>query len=233
MKQILFKIIYIIAVITILIYFIFDYKEITNFGTLLFANIFSVGRIMFIALLSNAFALSIGFILGSFYLLNISKPFEIFLGELFLIPQIIYYFVIFKIYNNLSIPKIIFVFAIINSYYFFKITIEKIKEMEQKEFIYSLYSIGLSKFKISTKHIFPNLSGYLFIQFKSSVIFTIITEFVLTVSGLVNIYKSELSTGDIINKYFKINLLYFVVSITIFTLFILGLVYVRKNKISK
>ncbi len=233
MKQILFKIIYIIAVITILIYFIFDYKEITNFGTLLFANIFSTGRIMFIALLSNAFALSIGFILGSFYLLNISKPFEIFLGELFLIPQIIYYFVIFKIYNNLSIPKIIFVFAIINSYYFFKITIEKIKEMEQKEFIYSLYSIGLSKFKISTKHIFPNLSGYLFIQFKSSVIFTIITEFVLTVSGLVNIYKSELSIGNIVNKYFKINILYFVVSITIFTLFILGLVYVRKNKISK
>jgi len=233
MKQILFKIIYIIAVITILIYFIFDYKEITNFATLLFANIFSVGRIMFIALLSNAFALSIGFILGSFYLLNISKPFEIFLGELFLIPQIIYYFVIFKIYNNLSIPKIIFVFAIINSYYFFKITIEKIKEMEQKEFIYSLYSIGLSKFKISTKHIFPNLSGYLFIQFKSSVIFTIITEFVLTVSGLVNIYKSELSIGNIVNKYFKINILYFVVSITIFTLFILGLVYVRKNKISK
>lgn len=233
MKQILFKIIYIIAVITILIYFIFDYKEITNFTTLLFASIFSIGRIMFIALLSNAIALTIGFILGSLYLLNISKPFEIFLGELFLIPQIIYYFVIFKIYNNLSIPKIILVFAIINSYYFFKITIEKIKEMEQKEFIYSLYSIGLSKFKISTKHIFPNLSGYLFIQFKSSVIFTIITEFALTVSGIVTIYKSELSTGDIVNKYFKINILYFVVSITIFTLFILGLVYVRKNKISE
>ncbi len=233
MKQILFKIIYITIVFFVIIYLIFDYKEINGLGSLLFANIYSIGRIVFISLLSNGIALSIGFILGSFYLLNISKPFEIFLNELFLIPQMVYYFVVFKIYDNLSIPKIIFVFSLINSYYFFKITIEKIKEMEQKEFIYSLYSIGLSKFKISIKHIFPNISSYLFIQFKSSVIFTIITEFALTVSGIVNIYNNKLSTGDIVNKYFKIDILYFIISITIFILFILGLIYVRKNKISE
>jgi ABC-type dipeptide/oligopeptide/nickel transport system permease subunit len=165
-------------------------------------------------------------------LINLTKNIKIIkiiLDNIFIFPEILYIFILLFLFSPINISKFIIILSIIRGYTFSNNLIREIGEIENKQFINALYSMGLKRFEIIKRHILPIITIPIAIFFLETIIWFIVIEFIITFINIIQIYKYP-SIGTMINYFIQTNNynnLYII--IVIMYLFIFELSYIINN----
>ncbi len=185
----------------IIIYFlIFDY---TTSTTLNYNNIlYSLGKSIILSLGVALVSMLVGIVL---ILINLTKSIriiKIILDNIFIFPEILYIFILLFLFSPITTLNLILIVSIIRGYSFSNTLIQEISEIENKEFINALYSMGLKRFEIIRKHILPIITIPIAIFFLETIIWFIVLEFIISFINIIQIYKYP-SIGTMINVFIQ------------------------------
>ncbi len=208
----------------VVIFFIFYNPESSNktFSIELYNYFFGVGRVFIVAIASSLIAFILGFLISFIPIKSIKKIFVNF----FMFPSWIYLFIFFGFGTKISLGYVIVIFGFLKSYSFYVIASQEMKRMEEQYFISSLKAVGVKKWRIVFFHMLPNVVFPMFIEIFEAVIWIIEGEFILSFSGITQLYGDNLTVGEIIkNLVMSDKILHFVVILSLFFMFLLELRY--------
>jgi len=219
---------YLFLVYTVFHFIFADYNLETN--TLNYNNLFySLGKSIILSLGVSLTSMLLGIILVLVYLTKSIKIIKTTLDNIFILPEILYLFILLFLLSPINIIDFIIILSIIRGYNFSNLLIQEIEEIKKKEFINALYSMGLKKSEIIRKHVLPIITIPIAIFFIETVTWFIVIEFILSFINITPIYKYP-AIGTMMNNFISNkNYTDLYIIIIIFYLFTFELSYIITN----
>ncbi len=185
----------------IIIYFLISDYSTTSNNTISYNNIiYSLGQSILLSISVAFISMLVGIILILINLTKSTKFVKTILDNIFIFPEILYIFILLFLFSPIDIFEFIIILSIIRGYSFSSTLTVEIGEIENKEFINALYSMGLRRFEIIRRHILPIITIPVIIFFLETITWFIVIEFLISFTGIIQIYKNP-ALGTMINTF--------------------------------
>ncbi len=195
------KIINLSLIFFILVFVIFSLFSFIGYFHLEF--FFYMGRFFVILFVSIVLSFLLSYVMLNLYFFTYLKIIKPLVNSIFILPQHIYVIILLTIIS-INMKNIVLVFGIVNSLLLLKKYIDKIEELNKKDFINYLKLLDAGPFTLFFKHIFPLFKNVLIISIIDAILFVFDMFLILYFLGFLDIFSIHTQINYSVNFLYSI-----------------------------